>query len=304
MGAAREYELIDGHHHLWDLARLPYPWLRPEAPPRPFGDHTPIKRNFLPADYRMATEGLDIVASVHVEAMPGAADPAAESAWLDEIRPGDGIVVASIAHIDPRSPDLDAALAALARHETVRGVRTGIAFRANSPWRFASAAGLARADAFRHGIARIAAHDHIVEMILLPEQIVELVELADAHPNTPFVINHMATLEPGFEEIWIHGVREAAARTNIFMKLSGMWTIASDWNEAAIRAPVLDAVEAFGPARCLWGSNLPIEGLMCGAPRQIDMLHRVLADLPSHDRAAIFAGTAKRLYRIGGAARS
>lgn len=304
MVTARGYDLIDGHHHLWDLQHLPYAWLRPEAPSRPFGDHTAIKRNFLPGDYRAATEGLDIAASVHVEAMPGAADPAAESAWLDEIRPGDGIVVASIAHIDPRSPDLDAALDALARHKTVRGVRTGIAFRANSPWRFASAAGLARADAFRHGIARIAAHDHIVEMILLPEQIVELVELADAHPRTPFVINHMATLESGFEDVWRDGVREAAKRHNIHMKISGMWTIARDWNEAAIRMPVRFAVETFGAARCLWGSNLPIEGLMCGAARQIEMLHRVLADLPMRDRAAIFGGTAKRLYRIGGAARS
>jgi predicted TIM-barrel fold metal-dependent hydrolase len=304
MVTARGYDLIDGHHHLWDLARLPYAWLRPEAPSRPFGDHTAIKRNFLPADYRAATEGLDIAASVHVEAMPGAADPAAESAWLDEIRPGDGIVAASIAHLDPRSPDLDAALDALARHKTVRGIRTGIAFRANSPWRFASAAGLARSDEFRRGVARIAARDHIVEMILLPEQIVELVELADAHPRTPFVINHMATLEPGFEDVWRDGVREAAKRPNIHMKTSGMWTIARDWNEAAIRMPVRFAVETFGAARCLWGSNLPIEGLMCGAPRQIDMLHRVLADLPMRDRAAIFGGTANRLYRIGGAARS
>ncbi len=304
MGAARDYKLIDGHHHLWDLARLPYAWLRPEAPPRPFGDHTKIKRNFLPADYRAATEGLDIAASVHVEAMPGAADPAAESAWLDEIRPGDGIVAASIAHLDPRSPSLDAALDALARHETVRGIRTGIAFRTNSPWRFANAAGLARSDDFRRGIARIAARDHIVEMILLPEQIVELVELADAHPHTPFVINHMATLEPGFEDVWRAGVREAAKRPNIHIKISGMWTIARDWNEAAIRVPVHFAVEAFGPTRCLWGSNLPIEGLMCGAARQIDMLHRVLGDLPISDRAAIFGGTAAQLYRIGGAARS
>jgi predicted TIM-barrel fold metal-dependent hydrolase len=304
MSAARDYELIDGHHHLWDLARMPYAWLRPEAPPRPFGDHTPIKRNFLPADYRAATSGLNIAASVHVEAMPGAADPAAESAWLDDIRPGDGIVAASIAHLDPRSLDLDAALDALARHPTVRGIRTGIAFRANSPWRFASAAGLARSDDFRRGIARIAARHHIVEMILLPEQIVELVELADAHPNTPFVINHMATLEPGFEDVWRAGVREAAQRANIHMKLSGMWTIARDWNEAAIRTPVRFAVEAFGATRCLWGSNLPIEGLMCVAARQIEMLHRVLDDLTIPDRAAIFGGTAARLYRIGGAARS
>lgn len=304
MGGPREYELIDGHHHLWDLTRLPYVWLRPEAPPRPFGDHSAIKRNFLPADYRAATAGLDIAASVHVEAMPGAADPAAESAWLDEIRPRDGLVAANIAHLDPRSPDLDAALDALARHETVRGIRTGIAFRANSPWRFASAAGLARSDDFRRGIARIAAHDHIVEMILLPEQIVELVGLADTHPHTSFVINHMATLEPGFEDVWRAGVREAAKRPNIHMKLSGMWTIARDWNEMTIRGPVRFAVETFGATRCLWGSNLPIEGLMCVAPRQIDMLEHVLADLPAHDRAAIFGGTARRLYRLSGTARS
>ena len=44
--------IIDGHFHLWDLEALPYPWLAPDAGPRPFGDHTGIKKSYLPGNYR------------------------------------------------------------------------------------------------------------------------------------------------------------------------------------------------------------------------------------------------------------
>jgi predicted TIM-barrel fold metal-dependent hydrolase len=45
--------LVDAHHHLWDLQAHYYPWLsdRPEAHFF-MGDYTPLKRNYLPEDYR------------------------------------------------------------------------------------------------------------------------------------------------------------------------------------------------------------------------------------------------------------
>ncbi|MCM0021984.1 MAG: amidohydrolase family protein, partial [Tagaea sp.] len=291
------------HHHLWDLRRFPYPWLRPGSAPRPFGDHTPIMRDYLPEDYRRDTRGAGVSASVHVEAAPGADDPSAESAWLGTL--GAGAPAASVAHIDPASPSVAADLEAIRAHTGVRGVRAGIAWRADSPWRFAAGPEVSKSRPFRAGVAEIARRGLLMEFVLLPEQLPELHALARDHPDMPIVIDHLATLQPelpGQIEIWRAGMRRAAEAKNTYVKISGLWSIARDWNEARLRDPVRFAIDAFGADRCMWGSNLPIEGLMCPAARQIQILERIVEDRSGTTREAVFGGTARRLYRLGGAA--
>lgn len=293
--------IVDAHHHLWDLAKLPYPWLRPEAPPRPFGDHAPIKRDYLPVDYRRDTRGIGIAASVHVEAAPGAIDPAAETAWLEDLHDSHGLPDASIAHVNPASSSIARDLDAILAYPGARGVRTGIAWRADSPWKFARGPEISRASGFREGVAEIARRGCILEVILLPEQLPEIAELAAKFPYLVIIINHLATLQPeipGVMDVWRRGIRLNAGFQNVFVKISGLWTIAREWNLERLRDPVRFAVEAFGPERCMWGSNLPIEGLMCPAKQQIEILSRILADIPPGMRAEIFGGTAARVYRI------
>ena len=42
---------IDAHHHLWDLNAVSYPWILDKTP-RFFGDHTPIRRDYLIDEFR------------------------------------------------------------------------------------------------------------------------------------------------------------------------------------------------------------------------------------------------------------
>lgn len=296
--------IVDAHHHLWNLTRFPYAWLAKDAPPRPFGDHTGIKRNFLPEDYRRATAGLSIARTVHVEASPGATDPAAESAWLADVARSSGMPNASIAHLDPMRPDTATALDAICAIAGVRGVRAGIAWRASSPWRFADRGGVSRTAQFRAGIAEVAKRGLVLELILLPEQLVELAEIAAAFPGMPVVANHLATLQPeipGNLAAWKDGIHALADRPNAHIKISGLWTIARDWDRARLEEPIGYVVDAFGADRCMWGSNLPVESLMCAAPRQLDVLEAILSDRSASERSAIFGDTAMRLYSLGAA---
>ena len=61
--------LIDAHHHLWDLSMDRHPWLG-SRPERQFflGDYSPIKKNYLPADYLKDSAGHNVLATVHCEA--------------------------------------------------------------------------------------------------------------------------------------------------------------------------------------------------------------------------------------------
>lgn len=293
--------IVDAHHHLWDLSRFPYPWLRPGALPRPFGDQSQIMRNYLPADYRRDTSGIQISATVHVEAGTGSADAAAETIWLNEVRANDGIAVASIAHIDPASPTVTRDLDAICAQPGIRGVRVGIAWRADSLWHFASGPGIARSRQFRKGIVEISKRGLLIEFVLLPEQLSEVDDLAKSHPDLRIVLNHLATLQPeipGQIEIWRAGIQKVSEAQNVFVKLSGLWSIARDWDIGKLRDPVRFVIDTFGEDRCMWGSNLPVEGLMCAAEKQIRTLESIIEDRHGGTREAIFSKTARRVYQL------
>src|SRR5256885_15619471 len=78
--------LIDAHHHLWDLRLGKHPWLS-GAEEKPFfmGDYEPLKRNYLPQDYRRDAAGHNVLTTVHCEAEWDRSDQLGETSWLGEI---------------------------------------------------------------------------------------------------------------------------------------------------------------------------------------------------------------------------
>ena len=77
-------QIVDAHHHLWDLGKLHYPWLA-EPIDHPMGDYAAIRRNYLIGDFRADAARLELVKSVHVQAEVDHADPVAETAWLQAV---------------------------------------------------------------------------------------------------------------------------------------------------------------------------------------------------------------------------
>src|SRR6185312_3678344 len=118
-------QTIDAHHHLWQLGRFPYAWLAPDSPPRPFGDHGGLKRDYLVADYMGDMEAAGVVASVFVEANAGA-HGAGEIEWVDEVAGNGALPAAAIGSADLRRPDIGEILAAFARSPRMRGIRMSL----------------------------------------------------------------------------------------------------------------------------------------------------------------------------------
>jgi predicted TIM-barrel fold metal-dependent hydrolase len=77
-------QIVDAHHHLWDLGKLHYPWLA-EPIDHPMGDYAAIRRNYLIGDFRADAARQGLVKSVHVQAEVDHADPVAETAWLQSV---------------------------------------------------------------------------------------------------------------------------------------------------------------------------------------------------------------------------
>ena len=94
-------------------------------------------------------------------------------------------------------------------------------------------------------------------------------------------------------------IRAAAARPNVAAKLSGLDTAAGDgWTDAELRPAIDVALEAFGPARLMFGSDWPVCRVRSTYAGVVQAMERAVGDLSSAERAAIMGGTAVRRYRV------
>ena len=57
--------IVDTHLHIWDLKKVPIPWLAPGAPTPPGFDTSSFAKDYLPEDYQRDTGGR-IVGAVYV----------------------------------------------------------------------------------------------------------------------------------------------------------------------------------------------------------------------------------------------
>ena len=78
-----DFDIIDSHHHLFNLDQVYYPWLTDHHEPNMLlGNYDAIKQSYLAADYLRDMDDLRIVKTVHVEAEADREDPVAEARWL------------------------------------------------------------------------------------------------------------------------------------------------------------------------------------------------------------------------------
>ncbi len=142
-------------------------------------------------------------------------------------------------------------------------------------------------------------------MAVFPDHLGLVPTVADRHPSLTFVIDHLAK-PPIRSEGWARWrdqLHEAAARPNVVAKISGLDTAAGPgWSEAEIRPAVEIAIEAFGPARLMFGSDWPVCRLVSTYGEVVDAVAHLIASLSTTERADILGATAIRTYGIEPAA--
>jgi L-fuconolactonase len=116
-----------------------------------------------------------------------------------------------------------------------------------------------------------------------------------------FVLDHLSKppIASGSVEPWATRVRSLAAAPNVVAKLSGLVSEAGEhWTVADLRPYADVALEAFGPDRLMYGSDWPV----CLAAATYDQVFAAALDLTAAlsetERDAVFAGTARRAYRL------
>lgn len=291
--------IVDAHHHVWCPERrdpdLGYGWLRDVGAPKPFGDPTPIQRDYLFPEYLSETRH-HLVASVHVQTDGALPDPVAETAWVASEARAAGHPLAIVGLADLAAPDLPATLDGHLAHPETRGIRQIVAHLPGRPGDSFAARDLLADPAWRRGLGIVAEAGLSFELQLHPEQADAAAAVLAELPGLPVIVDHALSPRRDARD-WDGAVRTLARREATAIKLSGWGMFDPGWTADSIAAPVARILDAFGSERVMWGSNFPVEKLARGFDAAL------AATLDAVDRAggdprAVFAGTALRIYRL------
>jgi L-fuconolactonase len=276
---------VDAHHHVWDLDARDQKWLTDPG-------LAPINRSFGLADLAPAAAAAGVTATVLVQVL----NDTAETVDFLALAASHPLVAGVVGWVDLTGPDVPAALAALRAAPgggRLAGIRHLVQSEPDPDW-------LARTDVLR-GLAAVAEAGLVYDLLTLPHQLAAATTAVRARPDLTFVVDHLSKppIAAGSREPWAAAIRTLAAEPNVHCKLSGMVTEAGpDWTAAGLRPYAEVVLDAFGPARVMFGSDWPVCLLAAGYADVAAAAGELTAGLSAAERDDVFAGTATRVYRL------
>ena len=299
---AADFPIVDPHQHFWDLSRNYYPWLcDPNPVPFRYGDYSSLKRNYLPRDYLRDAGTLNIVKTVHEDALWDPSDPAGETRWLETVAAKYGYPQACIGSALLAREDIDEVLAAHARSKLTRGVRNFPVSAAKPADAKRGAPGSMDDPKWRRGYALLENYGFLFDVQTPWWHLDALAELARDFPHTQIVIVHTALPHDRSDEAlagWRAGLEMAAAQPNVAIKISGLGRPGLPWTLTANGPIIRDTINIFGPERCTFASNFPVDGLAGSFEMIYGGFRAAVSDRPAEERRMLFHDNAVRIYRL------
>ena len=308
--------IIDPHHHLWDVPGSRY--LLPELLDDLASGHDVRATLHVECKSSYRTAGPEALRAVGetefvVRCAHEAASGAPVRACAAMVGYADLALGAAVREV------LEAHLAA--GDGRFRGVRVRAAWHPDPA--FAAPAdgppeGLLRQPGFLEGFAQLRPLGLSCDLWVFHTQLRAAAALAEAFPETPIVLNHAgAPLGIGPYEgkrdavfaAWAADLRRLARRPNVSVKLGGLAmprigfgfdareTPPASAELAAAWQPYIDTcLDAFGPARCMFESNFPVDKGMTGYRVLWNAFKRMASGLSPDDKDRVFYGTAAAFY--------
>ena len=287
-----ELEFVETHVHLWDLGhpKVTYDWLGPDAAfPRVGPDFDKLKRDYLADDFIAETRAANVTKAVHVQAALGTPDPVDETAWLQAQSDRTGFPHAAVVYVDLGQPVAQAELERHLRYPLTRGVRD-----------FYAADNLGD-PAYRRGYRLLERYGLVASMNVKMQHMEAVRDLARRFPGVPVVIDHCGLPESRTDEYfqaWRGAMSTAAEAENVYCKISGLGMDDWSWTVESIRPWVQHCIDAFGPSRCVFATNWPVDRLYSSYDTLVDAYRELVAGFSLDEQKAMFSRNAERLYRI------
>lgn len=311
--------ICDPHHHLWDNDKNPY--LLPELLSDTGAGHNVVSTVFVECTSMYRAGGPQALQPVgETEFVNGVAAMAASGyyggmlachgivSYADLMLGGDvGPVLDEHMRLSPRFCGIRHA-AGWDMSDVVRNSHT------HPPQH------LYLIDTFRSGFQELANRQLTFDAWLYHPQIPELTDLAKAFPEVTIIFDHfggplgIGPYAGHQEEIfqqWSRDVADLAQCPNVYAKLGGiaMPINGFGWHKQE-RPPTSDeyvdaagryhrrAIELFGPERCMFESNFPVDKQSCSYTVLYNAFKKIAADYSVADQDLLFHDTAVRAYGL------
>ena len=314
-----ERPIIDPHHHLWKTPSMWGTYELADLWADTSSGHNVEKTVFVDCHSEYRTEG------------PSHLKPVGETEYVAEVatesrRDANRATIAGI--VGHANMTLGSAVEeVLVAHEQAgkglfRGIRhagpsddTGTLTNAGGRW----PCPYDRED-FREGVKTLGRMGYSYDTWHFFHQNQDFLALARAAPETTMILDHFGTpLGVGayagrkdeiFEQ-WKKDIEEIAECANVHAKLGGLampdngfgWDKndnppSSDEFQEAQHPYYLHAIECFGPDRCMFESNFPVDRLSVSYQVLWNGLKKIVTDFSEDEKDHLFYGTASRVYRV------
>jgi L-fuconolactonase len=276
---------IDAHHHLWDVGRRDYDWLKTQDPQ--------IQRTFDASDLQIAMASAAIDRTIVVQTVHE----------LDETRDLLSMAAANpetiggvVGWVDLVHPAVSDALAELMAGEAgsfLVGIRHVVHNEPDARW-------LMRADV-RRGLQAVGEAGLAYELLVRTRELPAVIEIAESLPDVTFVLDHIGKppMAKGAGDEWAELVSKLALHPNVSCKLSGLVTEAKHGATTADFRPYSDRIlDTFGTDRIMFGSDWPV----CLPYRSYEGVYELAVDLlqglSASELAAAFGLNAVAVYGL------
>ncbi|MGH1357356.1 MAG: amidohydrolase family protein [Burkholderiaceae bacterium] len=308
--------IIDPHHHLWHRSGSKY--LFDDLQADTAAGHKVVGTVFVECLSNYLTEGLERFKPVGETAF------VREQSLLSAKSAGAPILgIVSFADLALG----DAVEEVLLAHEQAggglfRGIRHPTSNDEELGWgHVETPAGLMLSDEFQTGFARLGKMGYSYDAWLFHHQLPELVALAQAQPDVPIVLDHIggplgvvrfSGQREQVRSAWRKSMKAVAACPNIILKVGGIGMnryYGGGWPELP-QPPgseilfdywgddLIWCIDLFGPQRCMFESNFPVDRETCDYTVLWNVYQRVGQRYSAAERDQLFYKTAVQTYRL------
>jgi predicted TIM-barrel fold metal-dependent hydrolase len=310
--------IIDSHHHLfkagtrWGVYALEDLWADTDS------GHNIEKTVFIDCRYSYRADGPERMKPV------GETEAACEVAGESAKAEGKATIAGIVSHADLLLGEaVEPVMAAhtQAGRGLFRGIRHMGVFDSTDSMPNTSLIPCPYGEAsFRSGVRTIGRLGYTYDAFHFFHQNQDFCELAQACPDTKMILNHFAfpvgvgAYAGKQEEVfkhWKEGIAAVARCTNVVAKLGGLampecgfgWESreappTSDEFVEAQKRYYLHTIECFGPSRCMFESNFPVDKVSISYPVMWNGMKKIVADFFEDEKHEMFYGTAARVYRV------
>jgi L-fuconolactonase len=279
--------IIDTHIHIWDFLKANYSWLQ--------GNNTILNRTYSIAELSEERIKAGITAGVLVQA----ANNFEDTDWMLDVAEREDWIAGVVGWMPlADTQKMQLALSKYHKNKYFKGARHLIHDEANEKWLLQ--------DEVLESLRMLAANNIPYDVVgVKVEHIQTALKVAEKIPSLRMVFDHLNQPPiPRKEKYgrWGDLMKEAAAHSNFYMKISGLGTASGnlkEWSTEEIKPYVEFALQQFGDDRCFCGGDWPV-CLLAGSYIQTWSAYKTILSslLNLESQQKVFYTNAKDFYDL------